>query len=358
MGAVLTGVDTTQAALIGPGPVSRVAAAAASAGVLRQNVEKSFASGAQAQPAAYIGLADLLSGAEGSEAGKANLVQTLRALGAVRGTVVATGPDNTATIDIEGVQVTMKLARAHGAGEQVIIALSDGVAGESPEAELSPTGRLLSALLASTGQASESARASAEATPVALNASPLDTAQLAERIEQSLRQSGMFYESHLAAWVQGRTALADLRREPQGRQPPAQAKAEGGDGIPAPLSGLVSRQLDTLEHGAVRWTGQPWPGQLAELVIEDADHASDAGQGQAGSAGQDRPHTWRVKLKLTMPSLGEVEAQVALSGSQVTVALSAPERAAGALEAAGSELSSALAARGLSAQLPPVQRHG
>ncbi len=54
-----------------------------------------------------------------------------------------------------------------------------------------------------------------ETTPVAARM-PLPTAQLAHALEGALRGSGLFYESHLAAWAQGRMPLAILLAEPQG----------------------------------------------------------------------------------------------------------------------------------------------
>lgn len=54
-----------------------------------------------------------------------------------------------------------------------------------------------------------------ETTPVAARM-PLPTAQFAQALEGALRGSGLFYESHLAAWAQGSMPLAILLAEPQG----------------------------------------------------------------------------------------------------------------------------------------------
>lgn len=59
------------------------------------------------------------------------------------------------------------------------------------------------------------APSSAEMAPVAAQM-PLPTAQLAQALEGALRGSGLFYESHLAAWAQGQMPLATLLAEPQG----------------------------------------------------------------------------------------------------------------------------------------------
>ncbi|MEL5850129.1 MAG: hypothetical protein U7M05_12340, partial [Candidatus Igneacidithiobacillus chanchocoensis] len=44
---------------------------------------------------------------------------------------------------------------------------------------------------------------------------PSESAPLAQMLQQSITQSGLFYESHLAAWVQGKLSLQSLRAEPQ-----------------------------------------------------------------------------------------------------------------------------------------------
>jgi hypothetical protein len=44
---------------------------------------------------------------------------------------------------------------------------------------------------------------------------PLDAAGLADRLRQALTKSGVFYESHLAQWAEGKRQLAELLQEPQ-----------------------------------------------------------------------------------------------------------------------------------------------
>ncbi|MCK9187643.1 flagellar hook-length control protein FliK [Acidithiobacillus sp.] len=44
---------------------------------------------------------------------------------------------------------------------------------------------------------------------------PSESAPLAQLLQQSITQSGLFYESHLAAWAQGQWSLQSLRAEPQ-----------------------------------------------------------------------------------------------------------------------------------------------
>ncbi|MHB8247802.1 MAG: flagellar hook-length control protein FliK [Acidithiobacillus sp.] len=86
---------------------------------------------------------------------------------------------------------------------------------------------------------------SAATAPVAARM-PLPTAQLARALEGALRGSGLFYESHLAAWAQGRMPLATLLAEPQGAlsnphttanpaQGPAQIREPAAAAMPSTL---------------------------------------------------------------------------------------------------------------------------
>lgn len=94
-------------------------------------------------------------------------------------------------------------------------------ADDAPQSSLSQTGRLISQLL--TGRFGEQ-----RATPLAageplLPAPPGKPQELTPRLQQAVSQSGLFYESHLKAWAEGRTALASLLREPHARYMPGKS---------------------------------------------------------------------------------------------------------------------------------------
>ncbi len=86
------------------------------------------------------------------------------------------------------------------------------------------------------------------ATRAALPAHVAEPAKIAAAISRALTQSGLFYESHQARWVEGRMPLAELVQEPQARlmaaqprpaalvQTPAPAPATPGTAVPAPPS--------------------------------------------------------------------------------------------------------------------------
>lgn len=100
---------------------------------------------------------------------------------------------------------------AHGA---------EGARNTVSQANLSQTGRMISALL--TGQGGTTATQLAGGQPL-LKAAPegaQQAQQLAPALQQALTRSGLFYEAHQQQWLAGKVQTSDLLREPQGRQSP------------------------------------------------------------------------------------------------------------------------------------------
>jgi hypothetical protein len=171
---------------------------------------------------------------------------------------------------------------------------------------------------------------------------------LAEALQQAVRSSGLFYESHLRGWIEGRIALESLLAEPQARI--LQALLPGTDETQAPaparlepmvhpqLEPLVRQQLDTLERQRIAWNGDLWPGQPAEMLIS---------REPAAGAETTAPRTWRVKLNLHLPTLGSVKVDMALTGRQLDVRLQGEGAAAQVLRDGRTALSLALAAHDL-----------
>lgn len=117
--------------------------------------------------------------------------------------------------------------------------------------------------------------------------------------------------------------------------------------IPERLMPIVHQQLDALATNQYLWQGQAWPGQPIELLIEDP--YEDGEPGEDGEAGADGEMTWNTTLRLTMPRLGGLEAQIHLTAAGVALRLRADgDDALAALNARRTELASALDAAGLS----------
>ena len=210
-------------------------------------------------------------------------------------------------------------------------------------------------------------------------------------LKQAITQSGMFYEAHQAEWVEGRLAKGALLQEPQGKlsSPEAFATATSGEAASAanlkasaetaaaprlttdvaqtpgtsvdasknslgsqsvqnqtqPVAPqaqpIVQQQLDALATQNFSWQGQVWPGQDMRWEIDE----------DAARNGQDNDDTaakWTTRLHLTLPNLGEVDAQVRLNGNQITLVMSAgSEETRALMRAASFDLRSQLDEAGL-----------
>ncbi|MDE3012405.1 MAG: flagellar hook-length control protein FliK, partial [Pseudomonadota bacterium] len=227
--------------------------------------------------------------------------------------------------------------------------------------DLSSSGLLVEALLQ---QPAATGTALAEATPLLAAAPPAGPqAPLAQALQQAMRQSGLFYESHLAAWQQGELPLAELLQEPQGRLPPLSVPARAApEQLPAALAGgtappaapvgrlpdsvattavelrnsghagsappwqqlvdprvgsVVQQQLLSLDTQVLPWHGQVWPGQSLDwTVAPEVDP-------EAGRRA-DIPTAWTSRLRLNLPALGSVEAELRWSAGRCSLRLIAP----------------------------------
>jgi hypothetical protein len=264
---------------------------------------------------------------------------------------------------------------------QFVLAQDEPPAGGAPRLDLSREGRALAAALATRATPPPDAAAARRAPALIASPAPLlqpatdATTALAVALRAALDLSGLFYESHLAEWVEGRRPLESLSREPQAglragseaapaRPERAPVAAEPADQAPAraaatPLAStanapsepeqplihpqalpLVHDQLQTLENGQLLWSGQAWPGQPLEWRL----HALDEDGAQAG----EEPVPWATQLRLSLPRLGAIVADLQITGSSLRLSLAAADPLAGAeLESARAALAGALSDAGL-----------
>ena len=232
-------------------------------------------------------------------------------------------------------------------------------AAESVSTTLSRTGQLISTLYSGAQEAKGKAAALPLTTPVA-PAPPQSAEELVPLLKQAIGQSGMFYESHQAEWVEGRLPRTALLQEPQGKlsspsafvaEPsnrlapdpgsrpvgePATAARPGSDAVAgnaadaaktittqpgqsqtiAPqLQSLVQQQLEAMATQNFVWQGPVWPGQDMRWEIDE-----NATQGPQGDETAPR---WTTRLRMTLPRLGEIDARIQLQGNQIMIAMSA-----------------------------------
>lgn len=181
--------------------------------------------------------------------------------------------------------------------------------------------------MAMAGQAVDGLRAALApgtdlATQGVAQAALASQAVLPQRLRQVVRESGMFYESHLARWNKGEFSLEAILREPQARLGQAGQVTtdlpELGQ-MPEEAARLAGRQLMMLEGGPFVWQGQVWPGQWMQWRVEERE------QGQAGA---EEGACWQTELELTLPRLGRVSAELSLSAQGLRLQLNAASETA------------------------------
>ena len=218
-------------------------------------------------------------------------------------------------------------------------------------------------------------------------------ARFAQALSQSVQGSGLFYESHVAQLAAGKTSAQALRQEPQGQMAGRALPAAQAGGPPASLSSiiqqthaaaiqdpgaqnssapaaqtgashaaaasqnpapnmpipgidpqaqfLVRQQLEVLANQGFIWQGEAWPG--ADMQWEVRRRQPDDGQTPAVAE-----EHWATRLNLQLPTLGQVEARLSLSGDQLVMRLTAPQ-SADRLSQSIEPLRSRLLAQGLQA---------
>jgi hypothetical protein len=259
-------------------------------------------------------------------------------------------------------------------------------------ASLSATGRLIDNILQSARQEGASATVVGNA-PLLPSSAAVDTKQIAAALQDSVAFSGLFYESHMQEWVNGRRPLTALVREPQAQLENTPSKTpqnlprtdagsteltqlarnmrELANAIPSLMdlireaqtangamtdvltiaqpqtvvtvepeaARLINQQLATLEQQRVAWQGELWPGQPMEWEVSEDPPEKD-GEPAAQSS-------WTSTVRFQLPTLGQISATIRLTGDRVHIqASTASEAAASSLRAHGSELADALAAVG------------
>ena len=260
-------------------------------------------------------------------------------------------------------------------------------AAATTSATLSRTGQLISTLFSEA----RDAKGGPVTTPLnasqPISATPVSAQDLLPQLKQAITQSGMFYESHQAEWVEGRFTKAALLQEPQGKlslpatlaaqaqadaAPPSataafadetgatpQLKARPDTGeAPPPLrptgdGGQMSDagKTSVAQNATQSAAPSPAPAQSQQLVAPQAQalvqqqldalatqNFSWQGQIWPGqemrweidedaarrdAGGEETAAKWATRLHLTLPNLGSVDAQIRLQGNEITLSMTA-----------------------------------
>lgn len=227
---------------------------------------------------------------------------------------------------------------------------------ESANITLSTTGRIINNLL--QAQADGAPAAISGNAPALAGPPTMPTSQIAGALHNTVAFSGVFYESHVTEWAEGKRDLADLQREPQaqiGKSISATDLLTRPDAANTEVGKIVNMQLNALDQQRIYWHGEVWPGQRMEWEIA-RDNSSDQAPQQDG---KEAPPSWQSVVRFNFEHLGAVAASIRLVGDQIHMQIrTSNENTNSALRLHGSELADSLAAAGSSLDSLIVKRDG
>lgn len=276
----------------------------------------------------------------------------------VQGTVGTQLKSGAYNVAVAGETVQMRLPAGIRAGElinlrvvtlspQLTLSLLSTSAPLSTREQIGATARLLADLAELPGKRAPLQQLDGTAVWPSHDTAP-DSKQLATALRDALANSGLFYESHQAEWVQGARNTAQLLVEPQNRLLdllPKSVNPQPGDAAPltaersdaaqpaidqsavakssAPtlvakeLLPLVQQQLHAMETHQLSWVGQVWPEQQMQWEIQGEEpHARHQNEEE---------RRWRTELELALPKLGDVHAKLAFSAQGLELRLQAAD---------------------------------
>ena len=219
--------------------------------------------------------------------------------------------------------------------------LLPALAGDTPAPELSSTARAISTVLSQAESVPGAPLSLVGKTPL-MTTPGAAPAQVAQKLQEAVGSSGLFYESHVAEWAEGKRPLASLLLEPQ------MQKAAQGDmaktGTDLASAQLINLQLHTHEQARVQWQGEAWPGQKMQW---DISRDAPESQQHEGRDGDGEATAWRSNVRFQFPLLGDLAAHVVLQGGRVAIQLQAGnEGSADTLRQHAARLEASLAAAG------------
>ena len=124
-------------------------------------------------------------------------------------------------------------------------------------------------------------------------------------LQNALRFSGLFYESHIANFIQGKRTIEQLRKEIQNQKD-------------VNRSAIISKQLDVLEKQQIQWAGMIWPKQYMQWTISRESSESNSESSQEKSC--------KSTLALDLPNLGKIIFHILMSRDRIHIQIEVASR--------------------------------
>lgn len=146
--------------------------------------------------------------------------------------------------------------------------------------------------------------------------------QIAQKLQQQLKESGLFYESHLVDWFAGKRTLEEIKREPQAQLLSAwhASSSQAENPIPRPdadrIAHILSQQLALLEHPKLCCHAQLDTHTTLVWEVGQTDE-----QSASNTTNEEHETKWLSSLKLDLPHLGKLQVMLALRGHELDIQL-------------------------------------
>ncbi|MFZ6744169.1 flagellar hook-length control protein FliK [Undibacterium sp. JH2W] len=211
----------------------------------------------------------------------------------------------------------------------------------STPTSLSSTGKFITQILQASPNPSENSRLASSAPILATAAELKDAPATASKLQHQISTSGLFYESHVAEWAQGKRPITDIQAEPQSQIDTTSVANSGTGGtltaVSKEMGQIIHQQLNVLEQNIVRWQGELYPGQKIEWEIKKEMPDKHAQQESIEDT------TWQSVVRFDLPNLGQVTATINLQATNLGLSLRAEQSTTvSALKDHASELAAAM----------------
>lgn len=139
---------------------------------------------------------------------------------------------------------------------------------------------------------------------------------VAQQLKAAISNSGLFYESHLKAFVEGSRHINAIKQEPQNL-------------LQQNLQSILPQQLQILEHQRLSWHGEIWPNQTMDWDIYLQNQQEDNPRQQV----EQDVLTANITSDLTLylPRLGKVSARISIRNGRMQVGILTDEQTSLAL---------------------------
>lgn len=159
-----------------------------------------------------------------------------------------------------------------------------------------------------------------QSTAPLLGDAKLDVLTLVSRLQQLVKNSGIFYESAVARWAADKLPFSEVRQQPQ--------NLGTGAAYAPKIQQILGQQLDLLQTGVLRMEFELWPQAVLQWLVQPDVHPlvqrwRDEQRRKQGEPPE--PPAWQSELKLTVPGLGELRAQMHLREQQLNMQLQCAE---------------------------------